>query len=94
MPVAARALGRALNLRPGEGRTLMALGGFLLLVTATTTVLSATKNGLFLSVYPGTYIPHIIIAGAVVSAAVSILFSGVIAGTARRSLAVRQETVA
>lgn len=87
------AVARALNLREGEGRTLAVLGSFLLLITATTTVLSATKNGLFLSVYPGTYIPHIIIAGAVVSAAAAILFSGVISGTARRSLAVRLTVV-
>ena len=88
-----RALARALGLRPGEGRTLMVLGSFLLLVSATFTVLAATKNGLFLSVYPATYIPHVIIAGALVSAAASILFSGVIAGTARRSLAARLTAV-
>jgi HEAT repeat protein len=82
-------LSRSLDLRPGEGRTVGVLGGFLLLVTATTTVLAATKNGLFLSVYPAKYIPHVIVAAAVVSAVASILFSAVIAGTARRSLAAR-----
>lgn len=93
MPQPPGVLTRALNLREGEGRTLAVLGAFLLLVTATTTVLSATKNGLFLSVYPGTRIPHVIIAAAVVSAAASILFSGVISGTARRSLATRLTVV-
>lgn len=83
------ALARALNLRAGEGRTLLILGSYLLLLTATTTILSATKNGLFLSVYPGAFIPHVIVASAVVTAVVSVVFSGVIAGTARRSLALR-----
>lgn len=87
------ALARALHLRAGEGRTLLVLGGYLLLVTATTTILSATKNGLFLSAYPGRYIPHVVIGAAFVTAVVSVVFSGVIAGTARRSLALRLTTV-
>lgn len=86
---APNALTRALHLREGESRTLLVLGGYLLLCTATTTILSATKNGLFLSVYPGRYIPHVVIAAAMVTAAVAVVFSGVIAGTARRSLAAR-----
>jgi HEAT repeat protein len=77
----------ALSLRPGEGRTLAVLGGFLLLNTANTTVLSAVKNGLFLSVYPAETIPHAIIAGALLTALVAIVFTGYVAGTARRSLA-------
>jgi len=41
---------RTLNLREGEGRTFAVMGAFLFLNTANTTVLSAAKNGLFLSV--------------------------------------------
>lgn len=93
MANAQNALARALHIRAGEGPTLVVLGGYLLLVTATTTILSATKNGLFLSVYPGRYIPHVVIAAALVTAVVSVVFSGVIAGTARRSLALRLTVV-
>lgn len=76
-----------LGLRPGEGRTLAVMGGFLLLNTANTTVLSAAKNGLFLSVYPAGMIPRAVIAGALLTAVVAIVFTGYVAGTARRSLA-------
>ena len=81
-------IARALNLRDGEGRALAVMGGFLLLNTANTTVLSALKNGLFLSVYPAQLIPHAVIAAALLTAAVAIVFTGYVAGTARRSLAV------
>jgi HEAT repeat protein len=81
-------LARALNLREGEGRTLAVLAGFLLLNTANTTLISAAKNGLFLSVYSGDLIPYAIIAAAFLTAAVAVVFQGVISGTARRSLAV------
>ena len=80
---------RALGLRQGEGRTLAVMGGFLLLSTANTTVISAVKNGLFLSVYPGDLIPHVVIAAALVTAAVAIVFTSYLSGTARRSLATR-----
>lgn len=87
MAVATGRIARALNLRPGEERTLAVLGAYLLLCTAAGTILVATMNGLFLSVYPGRLIPHVIIASALLTAVVAILFSGVIAGTARRALA-------
>ncbi|HUP53541.1 MAG TPA: cyclic nucleotide-binding domain-containing protein [Longimicrobiales bacterium] len=74
-------------MRVGEGRTLAVMGGFLLLNTANTTVLSALKNGLFLSVYPAQLIPHAVIAGALLTAAVAIVFTGYVAATARRGLA-------
>ncbi len=77
----------ALQLRDGEGSTLAVLAAFLFLNTANTTLLSAAKNGLFLSVYPGELIPHAIIAAALLTAVTAIVFTGVIAGTARRSLA-------
>jgi len=80
-------IAHALNLRTGEGRTLVVMGAFLLLNTANTTVLSALKNGLFLSVYPAGLIPHAVIAGALLTAAVAIVFTGYVAGTARRGLA-------
>jgi hypothetical protein len=50
--------------------------------------LSAAKNGLFLSVYPGELIPHAVISAALLTALVAIAFTGVLAGTARRSLAI------
>ncbi len=81
-------LKRALGLRPGEAHPLAVMGGFLLLNTANTTVMSAAKNGLFLSVYPADLIPHAVIAAAVLTAAVAIVFTGYLSGTARRSLAV------
>lgn len=78
---------RALNLRPGEGRVFGVMAGFLFLNTANTTVLSAAKNGLFLSVYEPELIPHAVIAAALVTAAVAVIFTGVVAGTGRRTLA-------
>jgi MFS family permease len=81
-------LSQALNLRVGEGRTLAVMGGFLLVNTANTTVLSAAKNGLFLSVYPGDRIPHAVIGASLLTAVVAIIFTGYLAGAARRSLAV------
>lgn len=80
-------LQRALNLRPGEGRVFGVMAGFLFLNTANTTVLSAAKNGLFLSVYEPELIPHAVIAAALVTAAVAVIFTGVVAGTGRRTLA-------
>ena len=80
-------LARALALRAGEGRTLAVLGGYMFLATATTTVLTASQNGLFLSVYPGRLIPYAVIAAALLTAVVAVAFAGVIAGTARRSMA-------
>jgi len=64
------------------------MGGFLLLNTANTTVLSAAKNGLFLSVYPGARIPHAVIGASLITALVAIVFTGYLAGAARRKLAV------
>ncbi len=86
MPLSER-VSRALHLRVGEGRTLAVMGGFLLLNTANTTVLSAAKNGLFLSVYPGARIPHAVIGASLLTALVAIVFTGYVAATARRSLA-------
>lgn len=85
---ASERLKRTLGLRPGEGHPLAVMGGFLLLNTANTTVMSAAKNGLFLSVYPADLIPHAVIAAALLTAAVAIVFTGYLSGTARRSLAV------
>lgn len=80
-------LAGALHLREGEGNTLAIMAGFLFLNTANTTLLSAAKNGLFLSVYPGSLIPHAVIAAALLTAVTAIVFTGVISGTARRRLA-------
>ncbi|MEQ8329272.1 MAG: cyclic nucleotide-binding domain-containing protein [Longimicrobiales bacterium] len=81
-------IARVLNLREGEGHPLAILGAYLFLTTVVTTVVSASKNGLFLSVYPGNLIPHAVIAAALVTAVVAVGFSGAIAGAARRKLAV------
>ena len=80
-------LRRALQFRRGEGRTLAVLAGFLCLSTANTTVLSAAKNGLFLSVYPAELIPHAVIGAALLTAVVAVIFTGVVSGAARRILA-------
>lgn len=79
---------KALNLRQGEGRMFGVMGAFLLLNTANTTVLSAAKNGLFLSVYEPRLIPHAIISAALLTALVALFFTGIVAGTQRRSLAI------
>ncbi len=79
---------RALNLRRGEGGVFAVMAAFLLLSTANTTLLSAAKNGLFLSVYEPELIPHAIIAAALVTAVVALVFTGIVAGTQRRPLAI------
>lgn len=78
---------RALNLRLGEGRTLAVMAGFLFLNTANTTLLSAAKNGLFLSAYEAELIPHAVISAAILTAFVAIIFTGIVVGTQRRALA-------
>ena len=83
-----RRIQRTLNLRHGEGRTFAVMAGFLFLNTANTTVLSAAKNGLFLSVYEPELIPYAVIAAALLTAAVAVVFTGMVAGTARRTLAI------
>ncbi len=88
MPFNQRKLERALNLRGGEGRAFYTMAGFLLLNTANTTVLSAAKNGLFLSVYEPQLIPYAIILGAILTAGVAVIFTGAVGGTDRRTLAV------
>lgn len=83
-----RRIQRALNLRHGEGRTFTVMALFLFLNTANTTVLSAAKNGLFLSEYEPELIPYAVIAAALLTAAVAVIFTGVVAGTDRRTLAI------
>ncbi len=80
-------LSQALDLRQGEVRKVAVMAAFLFLNTANTTVLSAAKNGLFLSVYPGRLIPQAVIAASALTALVALVFTGIISGTARRSLA-------
>ncbi|MGB1840554.1 MAG: cyclic nucleotide-binding domain-containing protein [Longimicrobiales bacterium] len=79
---------RALNLRHGEGRTFLVMAVFLFLNTANTTVLSAAKNGLFLAEYEPELIPYAVIAAALLTALVAVIFTGVVAGTDRRTLAI------
>lgn len=69
------------------------MGGFLLLNTANTTVLSAAKNGLFLSVYPGSRIPQAVIGASLLTAVVAIVFTGYLTGLTRRRLATGLTTV-
>jgi HEAT repeat protein/MFS family permease len=63
------------------------MAAFLSLNTANTTVISAAKNGLFLSEYAAELIPYAIIAAALVTAIVAIAFAGIISRTGRRMLA-------
>jgi HEAT repeat protein len=63
------------------------MAGFLFLNTANTTVLSAAKNGLFLAEYEPRLIPHAVIAAALLTAFVAVIFTGVVAGTQRRVMA-------
>ncbi len=77
----------ALNLHEGEERTFGVMAVFLFLNTANTTVLSAAKTGLFLSIYDAELIPYAVIAAAMLTAAVAVIFTGVVAGAARRPLA-------
>lgn len=77
-------LGRLLDVRQGEGRTTLVLFGHLFFFTAAAIVLSAAKNGLFLSAYPAALIPHVIVAGALVTAVFAILFTGLTGGISRR----------
>lgn len=79
---------RALEVRHGEGRTLLVMASFLLLNTANTTVLSAAKNGLFLSIFSGDLIPHAVISAALLTAFVAIIFTGAVGGVARRRLGI------
>ena len=80
-------LRRLLNLRAGEGRTFAVMAAFLFLNTANTTILSAAKNGLFLSVYEPDLIPIAVISAALLTAFVAVIFTGIVAGTGRRPLA-------
>lgn len=84
MTAVSQGLARVLNLRAGEGRVFVVMGGFLLLTTANSTFLSSAKNGLFLSVYQPNLIPYAIIAAALVTAVVAVIFAGVVTGTTRR----------
>lgn len=64
------------------------MAGFLFLNTANTTLLSAAKNGLFLSAYRPELIPHAVISAALLTALVAVIFTGIVAGTQRRQLAI------
>ena len=64
------------------------MAGFLFLNTANTTLLSAVKNGLFLSAYTPQLIPHAVIAAALLTAFVAVIFTGVLSGMRRRPLAI------
>ncbi len=77
---------RVLDLREGEGRIAGLLVGHLFFTTAAAIILSAAKNGLFLSAYPARLIPHVIVASALVTAIFSVLFTGLIGRYDRRTL--------
>lgn len=77
-------LSRLLDVREGEGRVALVLFAHLFFSTATAIVLSAAKNGLFLSAYPADLIPHVIVAAALVTAVFAILFTGLTGGFSRR----------
>lgn len=63
------------------------MAGFLLVNTANTTILSAAKNGLFLSAYSADLIPYAVISGALLTASIAIVFTGIVAGASPRKLA-------
>lgn len=84
--MAAVSLGRLLDLREGEGRVGFVLFTHLFFITAAAIVVSAAKNGLFLSAYPAELIPHVIIAAAVTTAVFAILFTGLAGLLSRRML--------
>jgi len=86
MPPISLTFGRFLDLRPGEGRVALVLFTHLFFVTAAAIVLSAAKNGLFLSAYPASLIPHVIVASAVTTAAFAVVFAGVTGSLPRRAL--------
>jgi len=75
-----------LDVREGEGRVSLVLFGHLFFMTAALIVLSAAKNGLFLSAYTADLIPHVIIAAAITTAAAAILFTGLTGRVSRRML--------
>lgn len=79
-------LGGLLEVREGEGRIGLVLFGHLFFMTGAAIVLSAAKNGLFLSAYPSDLIPHVIIAAAITTAVVAVLFTGLTGALSRRAL--------
>lgn len=62
---------RLLDVRPGEGRTLVLLGGHLFLLLAALGVLMTAAEAVFLVAYPYTWVPYIYIGGAAVSVVAS-----------------------
>ena len=72
----------------GDKRTFALLGAFLFLTSAATTVLSAAKNGLFLSIYSSRLIPQAVISAALLTAVIALLFTGIATRLSRRVVTV------
>ncbi|MCA8957992.1 MAG: hypothetical protein KDC87_18095, partial [Planctomycetes bacterium] len=66
-----------LDLRPGEGRTLLLLGGHLFLVLAGNTLLATAAEALFLARYPYSWMPYTYLAGAFWTVVASFLYGKV-----------------
>lgn len=79
-------LRRLLDLREGEGRSALVLFTHLFFITAAAIVMSAAKNGLFLSAYPADLIPHVIVASALTTAVVAVAFAGATGRLPRRTV--------
>lgn len=84
MEILAERLRSALGLKPDEEREFVVLTGYVFAATAVAILLSAAKNGLFLSVYPDRLIPHAMIAAALLAAALSVALSGVLPRFSRK----------
>lgn len=80
-------LRKSLNLREGEGRLLVALCGFLFLTVAGETLLTSSRNSLFLSVFDARRIAEVMVGAAILSAVAALAFTGVMAQFRRRTLA-------
>ncbi|MGE3752718.1 MAG: cyclic nucleotide-binding domain-containing protein [Planctomycetota bacterium] len=67
-------LARLLDVRPGEGRRLLLLGGHLFLLLAALGVLMTAAEAIFLAAYPYTWVPYTYIGGALVSVVASFAY--------------------
>ncbi|MBI4615910.1 MAG: cyclic nucleotide-binding domain-containing protein [Planctomycetes bacterium] len=68
------ALARHLSIRPGEGRVVLAIGANSALYWASTIILFAAADGLFLSSYPAASLPYAILGGALLGLAGSFVY--------------------
>ena len=65
---------RLLDVRAGEGRSVLLLGGHFFLLLAATGVLMTAAESIFLAVYPYTWVPYTYIGGAAVAGVASLAY--------------------